>query len=138
MTEMSRRKRSFYIYISYIFSLSALLSVSPTQPINILSHGLFLLRNDRKTLFCVAYRLFARGICAATCPVSTEMFQKSIEIFSLCICLLHVKLLLRRHSKGQEQNFQTDVYPETELSCLVVTTHYVNNYQLTKTPKNLT
>jgi hypothetical protein len=44
MTETSRRKRSFYIYISYIFSLSALLSVLPSQPINILSHGLPLVR----------------------------------------------------------------------------------------------
>jgi hypothetical protein len=39
----------------------------------------------RKTLFCVAYRLFARGIYVATCPVSTEKFQKNIEIFSLRI-----------------------------------------------------
>lgn len=126
MTETSRRKHSFYIYISYIFSLSVLLSVPPSQPINILSHGLLLLRKDRPCSggerFCsvlhTGYLLW--GIYAATCPVSTEKFQKSIEIFSLRICLLHIKLLLRRHSKGQEQNFQTEIYPETEISGCVL------------------
>lgn len=46
MTETSRKKLYFHIFISYIFSLSALLSLFPSQPINILSHRLPLLRKD--------------------------------------------------------------------------------------------
>jgi hypothetical protein len=42
--------------------------------------GLFAAQGWRKVLFFVAYRLFAGGIYFATCPVSTEKFQQSIEI----------------------------------------------------------